>query len=75
MKKIDMIIQFSEKSNCSDIHITAGSGIVGRHYGVLRRLENPYSEEELNEIILSMISNEAFEKLYSGKRFGFRLSV
>lgn len=64
MKRIDMIIQFSEKSNCSDIHITAGSGIVGRHYGVLRRLENQYTEEDLNEIILSMISNEEDLKRY-----------
>jgi Tfp pilus assembly pilus retraction ATPase PilT len=39
MKLIDELIVFFEENNCSDIHITVGSGIVGRQYGVLQEFE------------------------------------
>ncbi len=72
MKKIDSIIRFAERNNCSDIHITAGSGIVGRQFGTLRRLENHYLEDEVNDIILSMISNKEDLRLYKeGKDLDF----
>lgn len=68
MKKIDSIIDFIEKNNCSDVHITVGSGIVGRQYGVLRHLDSQYTDEELDEIILSMIPNEDMTNIYNEGR-------
>ena len=58
MKKIDNIITFSKDNDCSDIHITAGSGISCRKYGTLQRLSTDCNDEDLNEIILSMITDE-----------------
>lgn len=72
MKRIDAVINFAKDSDCSDIHITVGSGICGRRYGALHRMESPYSDSDIAEAILSMINNETDLALYQkGKDLDF----
>lgn len=72
MRKIDAVINFARDHDCSDIHITVETGICGRRYGTLHRFENNYTEQNIEEIILSMILNEQDMELYkNGKDLDF----
>ncbi|MDO5156217.1 MAG: type IV pilus twitching motility protein PilT [Eubacteriales bacterium] len=72
MRKIDTIINFSKEHDCSDIHITVGTGISGRRYGTLHRFDNNYSDADIIETILSMIDDEADLNAYTnGKDLDF----
>jgi len=72
MKKIDTVINFAKDHDCSDIHITVGSGICGRRYGTLHRFDNNYTNEDLIETITSMISDEESYRAYiNGKDLDF----
>lgn len=59
MESIDSIINFAKENDCSDIHITSGSGISVRKYGSLQRVNDNSVDNNFDTIILSMINSEA----------------
>ena len=72
MERINTIINFAKNNDCSDIHITEGTGISCRKYGALHRLNNDYTSGDIKEIIHSMISSpESFSLYQSGKDLDF----
>ena len=52
------IIHSAQKNDCSDIHLTVGTGITVRQYGKLKKLNADMSEAELEKVILDICNDE-----------------
>ncbi|MCQ2523513.1 MAG: PilT/PilU family type 4a pilus ATPase [Lachnospiraceae bacterium] len=60
------LIANARKDNCSDLHITAGTEVAVRRYGVLHVLDILPTLEEAEGMILSLLSNEEIEYVRAG---------
>lgn len=61
------LIKYAAETNCSDVHITVGTAVALRRYGVLEILKSVPSAETSKEMILSRLSEEQKERVLSGK--------
>lgn len=68
---IDELIEYAKDNNCSDIHITSLGEVALRQYGNLKKLDNTFSEDELNKIIYEMLDIEQKDIYDSGKDLDF----
>lgn len=73
MNSIDKIITFAKDNECSDIHVTSGTGICLRRFGALQRINTPdFPDYNYDEPILSMIQKEKDLEIYkNGKDLDF----
>lgn len=65
------IVQYARERDCSDIHLTVGTNTAMRCHGQLEILEPAPSAEEMERIILSILSDEQKQKLMDGKDLDF----
>lgn len=68
---IDELIEYARDNNCSDIHITSLGEVALRQYGNLRKLDNGFTKEELDQIIYDLLDNEQRDIYISGKDLDF----
>ena len=61
------LIKYAAENNCSDVHITVGTAVAVRKYGVLEIMQNVPPAETSKEMILSRLSEEQRERVLSGK--------
>lgn len=61
------LIKYAAENNCSDVHITVGTAVAVRKYGVLEIMQNVPPAETSKEMILSRLSEEQKERVLSGK--------
>ena len=61
------LFEIAKNSNCSDIHITAGTNLAMRRYGSLKILEPAPSAEESRNMIYSILEPEQVEKVKRGE--------
>ncbi|MBQ2083324.1 MAG: type IV pilus twitching motility protein PilT [Lachnospiraceae bacterium] len=59
---INQLIEYAKSQNCSDIHITQEGEIALRRYGVLGKIDQKYSPDDLDELIFSMFSDKQAKK-------------
>ena len=65
-EKLGKLIDEAREKKCSDLHITAGTAIAMRRYGVLHMLNEVPTLEESEEMILSMLSEDEIRKVRGG---------
>ena len=68
---IDELIEYARDNNCSDIHITSLGEIALRQYGNLKKLEDTFTTEELDQIIYEMLDGEQRDIYISGQDLDF----
>ena len=68
---IDKVIEYAKDNNCSDIHITSPCEISMRQYGTLKKLDNTFTQEQLDNIIYAMLDDEQRAMYDSGKDLDF----
>lgn len=61
------LVEYAKRNNCSDIHITVGTNLAIRRYGVLDILEPAPTAEESRNMIFSFLDQEQVEKVSSGE--------
>ena len=68
---INYLLQMARKQDCSDLHITAGTALAVRRYGILKILEGTEDYiptlTESEALILSLLSEEQKELVLKGK--------
>lgn len=68
---IDELIEYARDNNCSDIHITSLGEIALRQYGNLRKLDNEFTQDELDNLIFEMLDMDQKDLYDSGKDLDF----
>ena len=68
---IDELIEYARDNNCSDIHITSLGEIALRQYGNLRKLNNEFTQDELDKLIYEMLDIDQKDIYDSGKDLDF----
>ncbi len=61
------IMNYARKQQCSDIHITVGTALAVRRYGVLTILDPTPTAEESKQMIFSILSEDQINYVNSGK--------
>ena len=61
------IMNYARKQQCSDIHITVGTALAVRRYGVLTILDPTPTAEESKQMIYSILSEDQINYVNSGK--------
>lgn len=64
--ELNEILSFARKEKCSDVHLTAGTAVAVRRYGVLRMLDIKPTLQETEDMILSTLSEEDIEFVKAG---------
>lgn len=68
---IDELIEYARDNNCSDIHITSLGEVALRQYGNLKKLDNSFTKDELDQIIYEMLDGEQRDLYISGQDLDF----
>lgn len=68
---IDELIEYARDNNCSDIHITSLGEVALRQYGNLKKLDNQFTQEELDQIIYEMLDGEQRDIYIGGQDLDF----
>ena len=68
---IDELIEYARDNSCSDIHITSLGEIALRQYGNLRKLDNEFTQDELDKLIYEMLDMDQKDIYDSGKDLDF----
>ena len=71
--EFEELINMAIASNCSDVHITAGTSLALRRYGVLTMLPEVPSMEESERMILGGLSPEDLKRLRAGEDLDFAI--
>lgn len=71
MDLINRCITFARHHNCSDIHLTSGEKVLFRHIGILQDMDFPADPQEVEAMILSLLSADQKKKLDTGKELDF----
>ncbi len=64
--QLSELIKEARENNCSDLHITAGTAVAVRRYGVLHMLDEVPTLEESERMIFSMLTEEEIKKVKKG---------
>ena len=65
------IIHSAQKNECSDIHITVGTGITVRQYGKLMRLNTDLTDQDLECMIMEIVDDEKRAYFAAGNDLDF----
>lgn len=63
---LNVLIDEARKQKCSDLHITAGTAVAVRRYGVLYMLDEKPTLEESEQMIYSMLNDDEIQKVNQG---------
>ena len=73
---LDKLLTFAVQQEASDIHITAGNPPIVRIHGQLKRIDSKVlSNENLTELVKSMLSQEQHDFFYKQKEIDIAYSV
>ena len=61
------LVEYAKKNECSDIHITVGTNLAIRRFGVLEILEPAPTAEESRNMIFSFLDQDQVEKVSNGQ--------
>ncbi len=61
------LMAYAKEQDCSDIHITVGTNLAIRRYGVLKILEPAPSAEESRDMIFSILDSEQVRAVTAGE--------
>ncbi len=67
MNYFEDLIYYAAQNNCSDVHITEGTAVALRKFGVLEIMEQIPSAEQSKEMILSKLTDDQKATVLSGK--------
>jgi len=67
------LINMARQSNCSDVHITVGTSLALRRYGVLTMLPEVPTKEESTELIMCNLTAKDRQKLENGEDLDFAM--
>lgn len=68
---LEEMIIYARSNNCSDLHLNVGGPAMIRKTGRLMEYPRTYSDEEMSEMILSMVDAAAIERLHAGQDLDF----
>ena len=71
MADINKVLLDARFRGCSDVHITIGNGVVTRLNGKLHFDDSPYSDQELEQMILSMCNDRNKQLIFEKKDADF----
>lgn len=71
--RLHELINQAKKDGCSDVHITVGTDLAVRKFGVLKMLEPVPTPEESQAMILEGLTEEQKSKVLSGEDLDFAL--
>ena len=60
------LMDYAISHDCSDVHITQGTNLAVRRYGMLHILDERPTAEEAQEMIYTILTNEEIQKVESG---------
>ena len=69
------LIEDAKAKGCSDVHITVGTSIALRRYGVLTMIEPAPTADESTDMILEMLSEDKRQRVLSGEDLDFAMMV
>lgn len=61
------LVAYAKENECSDIHITVGTALAVRRFGVLQILEPAPSAEESRDMIFSFLAEDQVQKITAGE--------
>ena len=63
----EQLMDYAVEQNCSDVHITVGTNLAVRRYGVLHILDACPTPEESLAMIYTILSNEEIQRVEAGE--------
>lgn len=68
---LEEMIAYCREHNCSDLHVNVGAPIMVRKNGKLMEYPKPINDEQMQDVILSMLKEHEIERLHQGKDLDF----
>ena len=69
------LIETAKRDGCSDVHITVGTAIARRRYGVLEILEDVPTMKESQDLILEKLDADQTRKVLAGEDLDFAIMM
>jgi len=71
---LDELMTYAIEKDCSDVHITVGTNLAVRRYGVLHILEDAPTMEESMKMIYDLLSEDNVKRIEKGQDVDFGLN-
>ncbi len=71
----EQLMDYAIEQDCSDVHITVGTNLAVRRYGVLHILDERPTPEESLAMIYTILSNEEIQRVEAGEDIDLGLMI